>query len=163
MKRPYGGSTMKQIRYAQELIDGRKSRRQIALDVGYSKSVANKAVEKIERSEGTQIALSKLYGKAGNLTMQMFAELQSRNLKTFDNKEILSAVKIMVDAFDKLQKKDETVIKVQNNLKQVFMGTQEVKQKEKAIDAKATPASDTPAQVIDNEQEQSAGDTSDKV
>lgn len=163
MIRPIHGSTPRQMRYAEQRLGTNKSGRQIALDIGYSPSVAHKALKKIENAEGTQTAYAKLYAKAGNLTMQVMAELSSRNLKTFENKEILSAVKIMVDAFDKLQKKDETVIKVQNNLKQVFMGTQEVKQKDKTIDAKATPASDTPAQVIDSGQDPNAGDTSDKV
>lgn len=164
MKRPINGSTPRQIRFAQELLgQTKKSKRQIALSVGYSDSMADKSITRIENAEGTQIALGKLYAKAGNLTMKVFSELQSRDLSTFENKEILSAVKIMVDAFDKLQKKDETVIKVQNNLKQVFMNTHEVKHKEKTIDAKATPASDTHAQVIDSEQDQNAGDTSDKV
>ena len=155
MRRARNGSTLKQWNYARALLSNNKSRYKIAIECGYAPATARKVMNRVEKATGTQIALAELYAEAGNMTLKARHNLKSRDLDEFTNKELLATISVMVNAFDKFKKTAETE-EVKNGLKSIFVQS-------KTIDAKATPASDTPAQVINSEQDQSAGDTSDKV
>lgn len=155
MRRARNGSTLKQWNYARALLSNNKSRYKIAIECGYSPATARKVMNRVEKATGTQIALAELYAEAGNMTLKAMHNLKSRDLDEFTNKELLATISVMVNAFDKFKKTAETE-EVKNGLKSIFVQS-------KTIDAKATPASDTQAQVITPEQEPSAGDTNEKV
>jgi len=110
MKRPANGSTPKQYAYATRLLnggEGAQSKKEIARSVGFSPSVANNVKNKIENTVGYHNAMHKLAQESNNLMLSILSEFQTRGLNTFDNKELLTAVGIIGNAWEKFNKSDE--------------------------------------------------------
>lgn len=105
MKRPKHGATIKQFAYAQKLMNAEgKSKKDIALSVGYSLSVANNVENTIEKTEGFANAMIALATKAQNLTLAVMAEYEARGLKDFSNKDLNGALNAIAGAFDRFAK-----------------------------------------------------------
>ncbi len=105
MKRPKHGATLKQFAYAQKLFNGEgKSKKDIALSVGYAPSVANNTENKIEKTEGYQNAMIELAHKSNNLVLAAMSEYQARGFDQFSNKDLNGAMNAIATAWDRINK-----------------------------------------------------------
>ncbi len=125
MKRPKTGSTLKQYAYATRRLSpgNMSSKKEIALIVGYSKSMAENVKAKIEDTEGYQNAIGVLAAQSNNLLLGILAEFKSRGLKDFTNKDLNAALNAMTTAWDKIEKKrapDQAKDPQKNLLRGVF-------------------------------------------
>ncbi len=82
-----------------------KSKKEIALLSGYTKSMAENAKYKIETTEGYKNAMINLAQKSGNLLMGVMAEFEARGFKNFSNKDLVSAINAVTGAWDKIDTK----------------------------------------------------------
>ena len=97
-----GASTLKQMAYARRLLGAQgTNKKQIALDVGYSPSVANSIVEHIESKPGFHNAMAKLAEDSNNLALAAMSEFKSRGLKDFSNKDLVSALNAIAQAWSR--------------------------------------------------------------
>lgn len=100
MKRTRNGSTPRQYAYAVKKLSGDgKSRRQIALSVGYAPSVANKAVEKVETTEGYANAVMELANETGAGILGAIKRLHKEKIPEMDAKDLLETVKVLTSAW----------------------------------------------------------------
>lgn len=101
---------MKQMAYAKKLFGAQgKNKKQIALDVGYSPSVANSISSHIENKPGFHYAMSALAVESNNLALEAMSEFKARGFKEFTNKELVGALNAIGNAWSKFnntQKKD---------------------------------------------------------
>lgn len=105
MKRPKTGSTPQQYAYAVKRLNGQgRSKRQIALDVGFSEAVANNAKAKIEDTEGYKNAIIVLATKSNNLMLAAMTEFEARGLSGFSNKDLVSALNAIGAAWERVEK-----------------------------------------------------------
>lgn len=102
MKRPAHGATLKQYAYAKKLLNAEgRSKKDIALSVGYSESVAKNVETNIESSEGFQNAVIALSAESNNLVMSVMAEYKARGLKNFSNTDLNGALNAIAKAWEK--------------------------------------------------------------
>lgn len=98
--------------YATKLWGGQgKTKRQVALEVGFTPSTANSAV-KIEGTKGYQLAVAKLAKESNNLAVAVMAEFKARGFRDFSNKDLVGALNAVGNAWSKFNpenkiKKDE--------------------------------------------------------
>lgn len=124
MKRPSSGSTPKQYAYAVKRLNGQgKSKKAIALSVGFSPSVANNAHNKIEKTEGYQNAVIELAAESNNMVLAVLTEYKARGLKKFSNSDLNSALNAISGAWEKFNKvrAPNGSGDTENPLKKVFM------------------------------------------
>lgn len=113
MKRPRRGSTVKQYAYATRRLNGEgRSKKEIALLSGFSKSVAENAKNKIEDTEGYQNAVIQLATDSNNLLLAVMAEFKARGLKGFTNADLTKALNAISGAWDRIEK-----VRAPNSLK----------------------------------------------
>ncbi len=105
MKIPKTGSSLRQVAYARRAFgaDG-ETKKLIALDVGYSPSVANSVVSKIESRPGFNNAMAKLAAESNNLALTIMHEFKSRGVGDFSNKDLVSALNAIAGAWDRFNK-----------------------------------------------------------
>lgn len=105
MKRPAKGSTVKQFAYARRKFGGEgKTKKEIALMSGFSKSVAENAKNKIESTEGYQNAMIELAAESNNLVLAILAEYKARGISDFSNKDLNGALNAISHAWEKFDK-----------------------------------------------------------
>ena len=105
MKIPRKGSSLKQVAYARRAWGAKGSdKKQIALDVGYSPSVANSVVSKIESRPGFNNAMAKLAAESNNLALTIMHEFKARGVKDFSDKDLISALNAISGAWDRFNK-----------------------------------------------------------
>lgn len=105
MKRTKGGSTPKQYAYAVKKLNGQgRSKKDMALSVGFSPSVANNVENKIENTEGFQNAVIKLAAESNNLVLAVMAEFKARGLTKFSNKDLVGAMNAISSAWERFEK-----------------------------------------------------------
>lgn len=125
MKRPKSGSTIKQMAYAKKLFNGQgKSKKEIALSVGYSPAMANNTEAKIEKSEGFYNALQGLALESNNLVLAVMAEYKARGFTKFSNKDLNGALNAISQAWDRIGKQrapNGNTDPEKNPLRAVFM------------------------------------------
>lgn len=124
MKRPQTGSTPKQYAYAVKRLNGKgRSKKDMALSVGFSPSVANNAANKIEKTEGYQNAVIQLAAESNNMVLAVLAEYKARGLKKFSNKDLNGALNAIGAAWEKFNKvrSPNGSGAPENPLKKVFM------------------------------------------
>lgn len=112
------GSTPQQVAYARRVWGGQaQSKRQVALDVGYSPSVANSCVSKIESRKGFNNAMAKLAAESNNLALSIMHEFKSRGVQDFSNKDLVAALNAIGGAwtrFNAALKEEENPGRVDN-------------------------------------------------
>ena len=127
MKRPKNGYTRKQYAYAQHSLSGKgKTKKEAALLSGFSPSVALKATEKIERTEGYANAMAALASETGNVALKVLHTLKHKNLENEDTRVLLEAVTVLASAWDRFTpkpSKDEETRKDGNMLRAIFVET----------------------------------------
>jgi len=95
-------STMKQTAYAHRLLGGQgKSKKEIALNSGYSPYVANSVSSHIENKVGFNNAMSALARESNNLALEAMSEFKARGFKDFTNKELVGALNAIGSAWAK--------------------------------------------------------------
>lgn len=111
MRRSRNGYTMRQYAYAKNIMGAKgDTKKQIALSVGYSKSVAERPGQKIESTDGFNNAMIQLAGETGNVVLQVFHALKKRDMEKEDTETLLNAVDKLSKAFERfapVKKKDE--------------------------------------------------------
>lgn len=101
-----GASTPRQFAYARRLFGGQGvDRKQIALDVGYTPTMANHVKEKIESTVGFHSAMAKLAADSNNVALSVMHELQSRGFENFSNKDLIGALNAIGNAWSKFNQK----------------------------------------------------------
>lgn len=86
-------STPKQVAYARRLWGGEHtSKKQLALDVGYSPTTANVVGAKIEKTRGFQNAMANLAAESNSLALTIMHEFKARGVQDFSNKDLIGAL-----------------------------------------------------------------------
>lgn len=99
-------------------------KKDIALSVGYSPSIAHNVSRQIEETEGFQNAMIKLATDSNNLVMAVLAEYKARGLEDFSNKDLNGALNAIASAWDRINKQrapDSNSDPEKNPLRKVFM------------------------------------------
>jgi len=93
---------MKQIAYARQIYGAQgTSKKQIALDVGYSPYVANSIASHIENKPGYHNAMSALAKDSNNLALAAMEEFKARGFDDFSNKDLIGALNAIGNAWSK--------------------------------------------------------------
>jgi len=96
------GSTIKQMAYARKLFGGQgSSKKQIALDSGYSAAVSNSVSSHIENKPGFNNAMSALAIDSNNLALAAMHEFKARGFEDFSNKDLVGALNAIGGAWAK--------------------------------------------------------------
>ncbi len=99
------GSTLRQIAYARRSWGAKQqTKKQIALDVGYSPNVANSVMSKIESKPGFNNAMARLAAESNHLALSVLHEFKARGLEDFSNKDLVSALNAIAGAWDRFNK-----------------------------------------------------------
>ncbi len=114
----YLGATKKQRLYAQGVMDNHKSRRQVALQAGYSNTMANNP-KQIETSTGFKIAMSQQAYQAGNLVSGMMNELEARGFKDYDTNQLLKGLDTISKVFERFKPKE---VSRDDDVSRIFAG-----------------------------------------
>jgi hypothetical protein len=105
MKIAKNGSSMRQTAYARRVWAGQgTNKKQVALDVGYGPNVANSIVSKIESKRGFNNAIAKLATESNCLALAVMAEFKARNMSEFTNKDLISSLNAITQAWDRFNK-----------------------------------------------------------
>ncbi len=96
--------SIRQMKYAYGLMNENKSRREIALDAGFSYSTA-RVPKSIENKAGFKLAMAQLAGEMENTTMQLLYELKTRDLSKMDNRDLLHTLDVMSRTWERFVSK----------------------------------------------------------
>lgn len=108
MRRTKTGFTRRQYAYAKRTLGGDKdSKKDLALAVGYSPSVAHSVAQKIENTEGFDNAMALLASESGNLMMKIYHTLNKKDLSKESVPVLLNAVTTMANAWQAFTPKEE--------------------------------------------------------
>lgn len=92
---------MKQMAYARRILGAKGlTKKEIALDVGYSPSVS-KSIGIIERTRGFNNAMSRLATDSNNLALAAMHEFKARGFEDFTNKELVGALNAVASAWSR--------------------------------------------------------------
>lgn len=119
-----GNSTMKQMAYAKRILGGQgESKKQIALNSGYSPYVSNSVSSHIENTKGFNNAMTALAVDSNNLALAAMHEFKSRGFKSFSNKELVGALNAIGNAWTKFNQepKDKEPTAAGNKLRTVVL------------------------------------------
>lgn len=156
----YLGATKKQRAYAMGVLDNHKSRRQVALQAGYSNTMANNP-KQIETSTGFKIAMAQQAYQAGNLVSGMMNELEARGFKDYDTNQLLKGLDTISKVFERFKPKE--VSNNDSDVSRIFAGvvgtTADNESNDKSSDTmqdltdivNSSIVSDVCSQVLDNE------------
>lgn len=108
MKAPRGGSTLRQTAYAQRLLGARgESKKEIALNVGYSMTSANSIASHIESKPGFHHAMAKLAKESNNLALAAMEEFKARGFEGFSNKDLVGALNAIGGAWSRFNQSQQ--------------------------------------------------------
>ena len=94
--------------YAKRLLGAQgTSKKDIALDVGYSPAVAHSVSSHIENKPGFNNAMVRLAVDSNNLALAAMHEFKARGFKEFTNKELIGALNAIGNAWTKFNKNGE--------------------------------------------------------
>jgi hypothetical protein len=85
-------------------MDLHKSKRQVALEAGFSESTA-RVPKSIENKAGFKLAMAQLAGETANVAMKIMFELQARDMSKMDNKELLESLNVMSRVHERFSSK----------------------------------------------------------
>jgi hypothetical protein len=101
-------SSVQQMAYARRIFGGQgKSKKEIALDCGYSPAVANSVKSHIENKDGYQNAVIVLATESNNLALAALAEFKRRGFKDFSDKNLIGALNAIGSAWEKFNRVKE--------------------------------------------------------
>ena len=114
----YLGATKKQRAYAMGVLDNHKSRRQVALQAGYSNTMANNP-KQIENTSGFKLAMPQQAYQAGNLVSGMMNELEARGFKDYDTNQLLKGLDTISKVFERFKPKE---VSKDDDVSRIFAG-----------------------------------------
>lgn len=85
-------------------MDRHKSKKQVALEAGFSESTA-RVPRSIENKAGFKLAMAQLAGETSNVAMKLMFELQVRDLSKMDNRDLLHSLDVMSRAHERFSSK----------------------------------------------------------
>lgn len=92
--------------YAKRIMGGQgETKKQIALNSGYSSAVSNSVKSHIENKPGFHNAISALAVDSNNLALAAMAEFKSRGFEDFSNKELVGALNAIGNAWAKFNER----------------------------------------------------------
>lgn len=95
-------ASLKQMAYARRIFGGEgSSKKQVALDIGYSASVSNSVKSHIEDKPGFHTAMSALAVDSNNLALAAMHEFKKRGFNDFTNNELIGALNAIGGAWAK--------------------------------------------------------------
>ena len=100
------------------VLDNHKSRRQVALQAGYSNTMADNP-KQIETSTGFKIAMAQQAYQAGNLVSGMMNELEARGFKDYDTSELLKGLDTISKVFERFKPKE---VSNDDDVSRIFAG-----------------------------------------
>lgn len=119
---PPGTSTLRQEAYARRVFSAQGiSKKEIALDVGYSPAVAANAVAKIESRPGFHTAISQIANESNEMALKVLSEMKRRPLDEFSNKDLNSTFSVITNAVEKFNPKIEQPMVGAGRLRQVIL------------------------------------------
>lgn len=92
------------MKYARGLMNEDKTRGQIALEAGFSRSTARVPMS-IENKQGFKLAAAQLAGELGNVSMQLMFELQARDMRLMDNKTLIYSLDVISKTHERFSSK----------------------------------------------------------
>jgi len=96
------GSTMKQLAYARRVFGANgDSKKNIALDCGYSPNVAKSVSSHIENRPGFNNAMAALAVDSNNLALAAMHEFKARGFSDFSNKDLVGALNAIGNAWSR--------------------------------------------------------------
>ena len=96
--------SIRQRKYAYGLMNENKTKQEIALEAGYSRSSA-RIPKMIENKQGFKLAVAQFAGEAGNVMGKIMSELQVRDLRLLDNKTLISYLEAVSKTHERLVSK----------------------------------------------------------
>lgn len=96
--------SIRQMKYARGLMNEDKTRGQIALEAGFSRSTARVPMS-IENKQGFKLAAAQLAGELGNVSMQLMFELQARDMRLMDNKTLIYSLDVISKTHERFSSK----------------------------------------------------------
>ncbi len=96
--------SIKQRKYAFGLMNENKTKQEIALEAGYSRSSA-RVPKMIENKQGFKLAVAQFAGEVGNVTGKLMAELQVRDLSQMDNRTLITLLEVASKTQERLVSK----------------------------------------------------------
>lgn len=101
-----GECTPRQFAYANRLLGGKgTSKKEIALNVGYSPNAAKSVKSKIENTIGFHSAMQQLALDSNNLALAAMHEFKVRGFKDFSNKDLVGALNAIGGAWAKFNER----------------------------------------------------------
>lgn len=100
----YHGTTRKQARYAQNIMNTDLSRKEAMLASGYSDTSSDHPA-RVENTDGFKLAMAKQAFEAGNIASGLMHEMQVRGYSGYDNKELFQALDVISKAFERFTPK----------------------------------------------------------
>jgi hypothetical protein len=96
------GCSMKQMAYAKRVFGAQgTTKKEIALDVGYSPNVANSISSHIENKPGFNNAMAALAIDSNNLALAAMSEFKARGFADFSNKDLIGALNAIGSAWSR--------------------------------------------------------------
>ncbi len=100
MKISNSGYTNRQKMYALRTWGGeKKSRREIAKDLGWSNAVADHPKQKIESTKGYKNAMAEIADQSNAVALKVYNELQARDMSKLEYKDLLGSLKVISEAW----------------------------------------------------------------
>lgn len=115
---------MRQMAYARKILGAKgDSKKEIALDCGYSPAVANSISSHIENKPGFNNAMAALAIDSNNLALAALHEFKARGFKDFTNKELVGALNAIGSAWSRFNEipKEKNPSAAGNKLRTVIM------------------------------------------
>lgn len=147
------GSTPKQTAYAKRIWAGQGvSKKQIALDVGYSRFSANSIKSKIENKRGFNNAMSALAIESNSLALSAMHEFKARGFRDFSNKDLVGALNAIGSAwtrFNQTPKQSDDTKLSRNKLRTVILQRVENQTVQAGADVKELPPVENIEEAVD--------------
>jgi hypothetical protein len=96
--------SIRQRRYAYGLMNENKTKQQIALESGFSRSTA-RVPQLIENKLGFKLAIAEIAGQMENMAMKLMFELQARDLSQISDKDLLYSLEVLSKTHDRFASK----------------------------------------------------------
>lgn len=96
--------SIRQMKYARGLMNENKSRQQIALESGFSRSTA-RVPKSIENKQGFKLAAAQLAGELGNVALQLMFEIKARGVSKMDNQTLIYSLNVISKTHERFSSK----------------------------------------------------------
>lgn len=114
------GITLKQRKYAYNIMNIDTTKKEAMLQAGYSEHMSNKP-SVVERSTGFQLAMASVFAETGNIAMQLVKELGTRDMSAESTKDIVQFFDVMTKAMERMTPKTMKPLENDEGLRSIFV------------------------------------------